>query len=164
MQWPRMTTRQRQLLNTPSSTPQHPFVHILIPPQVATAMQQYFCHSSRLCTALPLVCRYVTSSASRTAKLNAYTFNCARTFTTTPRAMENAFFTNEPAGPSVKSAIPGPISQKAIAELDAVFDTRSLNMICDYEKSIGNYISDMDGNVRALQTAIGLFHALTYPL
>ncbi|KAF8246508.1 aminotransferase class-III [Wilcoxina mikolae CBS 423.85] len=60
--------------------------------------------------------------------------------------MENAFFTNEPVGPSVKSAIPGPVSQKAIAELDAVFDTRSLNMICDYEKSVGNYVSDMDGN------------------
>lgn len=58
-----------------------------------------------------------------------------------------AFFPTEPKGPSVTTAIPGPFAQKAIAELDSVFDVaRSLNMMCDYEKSIGNYISDLDGN------------------
>ena len=59
------------------------------------------------------------------------------------------YFKNEPAGPTVKTAIPGPVSRKAIAELDEVFDTRSLNMMCDYEKSVGNYLADMDGNVSA---------------
>src|SRR4051812_25162947 len=49
-----------------------------------------------------------------------------------------SFFPNEPSGPSVKTEIPGPKSKVAIAELDEVFDTRSLNMICDYEKSVGN--------------------------
>jgi 4-aminobutyrate aminotransferase/(S)-3-amino-2-methylpropionate transaminase len=28
-----------------------------------------------------------------------------------------------------------------------VFDTRSLNMLANYEKSYGNYIADPDGNV-----------------
>jgi 4-aminobutyrate aminotransferase/(S)-3-amino-2-methylpropionate transaminase len=61
--------------------------------------------------------------------------------------MNTAFFPTEPKGPSVTSAIPGPIAQKAVAELDAIFDVaRSVNMMCDYEKSIGNYLSDLDGN------------------
>jgi 4-aminobutyrate aminotransferase/(S)-3-amino-2-methylpropionate transaminase len=53
----------------------------------------------------------------------------------------------EPEGPSVKTDIPGPKSKAAIAELDEVFDTRSLNMLTDYTKSVGNYIADPDGNV-----------------
>ncbi|QSZ30628.1 hypothetical protein DSL72_000186 [Monilinia vaccinii-corymbosi] len=57
------------------------------------------------------------------------------------------FFTGEPERPHVKTAIPGPESQKAVAELDTVFDTRSLNMLANYQKSFGNYISDPDGNV-----------------
>ncbi|KAA8893698.1 4-aminobutyrate transaminase gata, partial [Sphaerosporella brunnea] len=73
-------------------------------------------------------------------KLNAY-----RCFSTTPR---HALFEGvEPSGPSVRTAIPGPVGQKATAELDEVFDTRSLNMMCDYEKSVGNYIADLDGNL-----------------
>jgi 4-aminobutyrate aminotransferase/(S)-3-amino-2-methylpropionate transaminase len=47
----------------------------------------------------------------------------------------------------VKTTIPGPKSQKLLQELDTVFDTRSLNMICDFTKSHGNYLSDPDGNV-----------------
>ncbi|EPS42660.1 hypothetical protein H072_3423 [Dactylellina haptotyla CBS 200.50] len=57
------------------------------------------------------------------------------------------FFVNEPSAPSIKTAIPGPKSKAAITELDEVFDTRSLNMICDYENSIGNYVSDHDHNL-----------------
>lgn len=60
---------------------------------------------------------------------------------------EQPFFPDEPAGPIVKTAIPGPQSKKAIEELDKVFDTRSLNMIANYQKSFGNYIADPDGNV-----------------
>ncbi|KAF7937459.1 uncharacterized protein EAE98_001773 [Botrytis deweyae] len=68
----------------------------------------------------------------------------ARTYATTS---VKPFFTGEPERPHVKTAIPGPESQKAIAELDKVFDTRSLNMLANYQKSLGNYISDPDGNV-----------------
>lgn len=53
----------------------------------------------------------------------------------------------EPSAPSVKTAIPGPKAKEQIADLDKVFDTRSLNMLTDYKSSIGNYIADPDGNV-----------------
>lgn len=60
---------------------------------------------------------------------------------------QQPFFTSEPEGPTVKTAIPGPKSKAAIEELNKVFDTRSLNMLANYEQSIGNYIADPDGNV-----------------
>lgn len=64
-----------------------------------------------------------------------------------PSTNEQPFFPDEPEGPTVKTAIPGPQSKKGIAELDKVFDTRSLNMLANYQKSYGNYIADPDGNV-----------------
>jgi 4-aminobutyrate aminotransferase/(S)-3-amino-2-methylpropionate transaminase len=60
---------------------------------------------------------------------------------------EAPFFPDEPAGPIVKTPIPGPQSKKIIQDLDKVLDTRSLNMVANYEKSFGNYIHDPDGNV-----------------
>ncbi|PBP24890.1 4-aminobutyrate aminotransferase [Diplocarpon rosae] len=56
------------------------------------------------------------------------------------------FFSNEPAGPTIKTTIPGPKNKAAIEDLDKVFDTRSLNMLANYEESLGNYIKDLDGN------------------
>jgi 4-aminobutyrate aminotransferase / (S)-3-amino-2-methylpropionate transaminase len=52
--------------------------------------------------------------------------------------IEQPFFPDEPAGPQIKTAIPGPNSKKAIQELDNVFDTRSLNMLTNYQQSYGN--------------------------
>jgi 4-aminobutyrate aminotransferase/(S)-3-amino-2-methylpropionate transaminase len=60
---------------------------------------------------------------------------------------EAPFFTGEPKRPHVQSAIPGPKAMAMIKELDQIFDTRSLNMMADYPKSLGNYIADPDGNV-----------------
>lgn len=60
---------------------------------------------------------------------------------------EQPYFPDEPAGPTIRTAIPGPESKKAIAHLDKIFETRSLNMITNYQNSYGNYIADMDGNV-----------------
>ncbi|KAH8602331.1 aminotransferase class-III-domain-containing protein [Bisporella sp. PMI_857] len=60
---------------------------------------------------------------------------------------EKSFLRNEPSGPKVATEIPGPKSRVAIKELDEIFDTRSLNMIVDFQKSNGNYITDADGNV-----------------
>lgn len=58
------------------------------------------------------------------------------------------FFPNEPLRPVVKTAIPGPLSLKAIEEeFEPIFDTRSFHMIADYDKSVGNYIADRDGNI-----------------
>ena len=62
-------------------------------------------------------------------------------------SMEAAFFPDEPMGPMISTPIPGPKSQKAIAELDRIFDTRSLNMLANYQQSYGNYIADPDGNI-----------------
>ena len=66
---------------------------------------------------------------------------------TSESSSEQPFFPDEPSGPTVKAAIPGPQSKKAIEELNKVFDIRSLNMLANYEKSFGNYIADPDGNV-----------------
>ncbi|KAK5702921.1 4-aminobutyrate transaminase [Elasticomyces elasticus] len=60
---------------------------------------------------------------------------------------EQPYFPDEPARPIVRTQIPGPESKKAIAALDKVFDTRSLNMMANYQNSFGNYIADLDGNV-----------------
>jgi len=64
-----------------------------------------------------------------------------------PPSTDAPFFPDEPSGPILKTAFPGPAQKKAIEELDKVFDTRSLNMLANYQKSYGNYIADPDGNV-----------------
>ena len=58
-----------------------------------------------------------------------------------------AFFLDEPPRPIVRTPIPGPKSKLAIQDLNQVFDTRSLNMMANYQNSYGNYIADLDGNV-----------------
>ncbi|KAJ5470166.1 hypothetical protein N7530_007523 [Penicillium desertorum] len=72
----------------------------------------------------------------------------ARALSTTAglRAAEKPYFPNEPTAPSVSGTIPGPKNQAAAAELDEVFDVRSLNMLTDFHQSVGNYIADLDGN------------------
>lgn len=57
------------------------------------------------------------------------------------------YFPNEPKAPVVKTSFPGPATQDALLSLDTVFDTRAANFVADYEKSVGNYIQDVDGNV-----------------
>lgn len=61
--------------------------------------------------------------------------------------LEQPFFPDEPFKPHMRTAVPGPQSKKAIEELDKVFDTRSINMMANYQNSFGNYIADLDGNV-----------------
>ncbi|KXT14114.1 hypothetical protein AC579_96 [Pseudocercospora musae] len=61
--------------------------------------------------------------------------------------VDQSYLPDEPTGPSIRTDIPGPKSKEAIAELDKVFDTRSLNMMANYQNSFGNYIADLDGNV-----------------
>lgn len=57
------------------------------------------------------------------------------------------FYHGEPAYPAVHTAVPGPRSQELIKDLDEVFDTRALNTLVDYERSVGNYMADADGNM-----------------
>ncbi len=51
---------------------------------------------------------------------------------------DQPFFPDEPQRPQIRTSIPGPQSKKAIEELDQVFDTRSLNMLANYQNSFGN--------------------------
>ena len=62
-------------------------------------------------------------------------------------AFEQPYFADEPTGPIIRTAIPGPKSKKAIARLERIYETRSLNMMTNYQNSYGNYIADMDGNI-----------------
>ena len=57
-------------------------------------------------------------------------------------------FPEEFAAPRVVTeSIPGPKGKEAIANLGEVFDNRCTYFVADYEKSQGNYIVDVDGNV-----------------
>ena len=63
-----------------------------------------------------------------------------------PATSSNPFIQGEPQGPVLKTKLPGPETSKHIEELSKVFDTRSLNFMADYNKSVGNYLADADGN------------------
>ncbi|KAH6986422.1 aminotransferase class-III-domain-containing protein [Ilyonectria sp. MPI-CAGE-AT-0026] len=58
-----------------------------------------------------------------------------------------SFFPNEPTKPLVSTVIPGPKARAALADIDDVFDTNNVNMVTDFERSVGNYIADPDGNM-----------------
>lgn len=58
----------------------------------------------------------------------------------------NAIYPDEPSGPILKTDGLGPQNAKEIQKLKDVFETRYANFVVDYEKSIGNYICDADGN------------------
>ncbi|KAG5981242.1 hypothetical protein E4U55_003135 [Claviceps digitariae] len=62
-------------------------------------------------------------------------------------AAAKPFHKDEPVAPVLKTKIPGPNAVEAVKQLDRVFDTRSINMMADYTQSVGNYISDPDGNM-----------------
>ncbi|QQP31480.1 Uncharacterized protein FKW44_025091, partial [Caligus rogercresseyi] len=51
-----------------------------------------------------------------------------------------------PASPSVSTPIPGPVSKALMSDLNEVQAMDSVSFFVDYEKSLGNYIVDADGN------------------
>lgn len=54
---------------------------------------------------------------------------------------------NEPECPSVHtSSVPGPSSRTSSAAIDQIQDSRTHQLVVDYEKSKGNYLVDADGN------------------
>lgn len=57
------------------------------------------------------------------------------------------YYPNEPAQPvAVTDLIPGPKSIEINKVLGEVFDNRASYFVTDYDNSVGNYISDKDGN------------------
>ncbi|KAG2005279.1 hypothetical protein GB937_008822 [Aspergillus fischeri] len=56
------------------------------------------------------------------------------------------FALSEPPAPSTLTAVPGPSTNATKRELDVIFDARTTQIVVDYEKSYGNYLSDVDGN------------------
>ena len=53
----------------------------------------------------------------------------------------------EPSGPRMVTPSPGPISKAHKRDLDRIQNTAAIHFFCDYQKSIGNYLADVDGNV-----------------
>ncbi|XP_023288245.1 4-aminobutyrate aminotransferase, mitochondrial isoform X2 [Orussus abietinus] len=53
----------------------------------------------------------------------------------------------EPKRPVLTTELPGPESKRLLQELNSMQQAGSVELIADYERSIGNYIADVDGNV-----------------
>lgn len=54
---------------------------------------------------------------------------------------------NEPRWPSMKTSIPGPASVQLMRELTDIQGEHMVQFFVDYEKSQGNYLVDVDGNI-----------------
>lgn len=63
------------------------------------------------------------------------------------RTMSGGPLLHEPEKPVVMTDIPGPQSQKLFKELNNIQQAGSVQLFVDYEKSTGNYVSDVDGNI-----------------
>lgn len=88
--------------------------------------------------AQPTLSRSIPQSASKITPIALRRQYVSAAAAATPGSSEQPFFPDEPAGPTIQTAIPGPESVKAIERLSKVFDTRSLNMMTNYQRSYGN--------------------------
>ncbi|XP_050304577.1 4-aminobutyrate aminotransferase, mitochondrial-like [Anthonomus grandis grandis] len=53
----------------------------------------------------------------------------------------------EPSGPNIKTEVPGPRTKKLVADINAINQSGSVQLFVNYDKSIGNYLVDVDDNV-----------------
>jgi 4-aminobutyrate aminotransferase/(S)-3-amino-2-methylpropionate transaminase len=61
----------------------------------------------------------------------------------------NAYFSSqlqEPSEPRIVTDVPGPNSIKLKNQLGSIQNSSAVQLFVDYSKSIGNYLSDVDGN------------------
>ena len=56
------------------------------------------------------------------------------------------YIVGEPSSPSMKCEVPGPQSKALMADLNKMQAMDSVHFFADYDKSLGNYIVDVDGN------------------
>ena len=56
-------------------------------------------------------------------------------------------FPGEPDAPVLKTEIPGPESRRLMGDLTNNQDTLTIEFPVDLEKSVGNYLADVDGNM-----------------
>jgi len=61
-------------------------------------------------------------------------------------ASKRTFVSAEPDGPIMLTDCPGPKSKAILEDLSKIHSMKSIQYPVDYEKSIGNYIVDADGN------------------
>ena len=59
--------------------------------------------------------------------------------------LSRSFVSAEPSI-SMKTEVPGPKSKEIMADLESIQSMKSVQYAVDYEKSLGNYIVDADGN------------------
>ena len=59
--------------------------------------------------------------------------------------LSRSFVSGEPSI-SMKTEVPGPKSKEIMADLESIQSMKSVQYAVDYEKSLGNYIVDADGN------------------
>ncbi|XP_012255847.2 4-aminobutyrate aminotransferase, mitochondrial [Athalia rosae] len=62
------------------------------------------------------------------------------------RCLSSGPLPGEPKKPSLVTEIPGPTTASLLKELNDVQQTGSVQLFVDYEKSVGNYLVDVDGN------------------
>ena len=56
-------------------------------------------------------------------------------------------FPGEPNGPVIRTEVPGPETKRFVSELTTKQCTLTIDFPVDLEKSTGNYLADLDGNM-----------------
>ncbi|KAL0272296.1 UNVERIFIED_CONTAM: hypothetical protein PYX00_005329 [Menopon gallinae] len=87
----------------------------------------------------PITAKVIKRIGQRATRVNVFLINDVRAFSGIP---------GEPKGPSLQtSSIPGPKSKELLQTLSTIQQSDTVQLFADYNKSLGNYLVDVDGNV-----------------